>query len=530
MQRVLRSLGRISRAVLVLGPIALAAVGLGLAAQTPDAPAGRVLAQPVAPPGIDRGALDEPPARAVRGPRDGSGARRARSAAAPSRSYVPGRVIVRFRDGGAAAAVRALAARGLGAPRVTRPSWADFDLLEIDPSLDPEAVAAELAARPDVEYAQACYRVYAYFRPNDPLYDRQWNFQVIGMEQAWDINPGASAEVIVAVLDSGIAYRDALYEFVAPAFVDNGVTYPALGRITVPFAAAPELAGPSRFVSPRDFIWDDTEPVDMDGHGTHVAGTIGQLTNNGVGVAGMAFNVRFMPVKVIAGDWDDIFGSPFIGTDDVVARGIRYAADNGAKVINMSLGRTGPPAPVVGAAIRYAVSRGAFVAVAAGNEYEDGNPTEAIAEEAAPIDGAMVVGAVGRDSPQPRRAFYSSVKPAVEIAAPGGDIRRGGTAAGIYQQTFDPAFSDTFALPPSLYRAPRFDAFAYRPFQGTSMATPHVAGLAALLYTQGITRPAAIEAAIKRFATDLGPPGRDDEYGHGLINPRATLRGLGLIR
>jgi serine protease len=530
MTRVLRRLRSVPWAVGVIGTLGLAVLGLGLAAQVPDVPAGRVLAQPAAPPGIDRGVLDELPARAVRGPRDGSGGRRTAAGASPARPYVPGRVVVRFREGGAAAAVRALAARGLAAPRLIRPSWADFDLLEIDPSLDPEAVAAELAARPDVEYAQASYRVYAYFRPNDPLYDRQWNFQAIGMEQAWDINPGASSDVIVAVLDSGLAYRNAIYEFIAPAFVDNGVRYPALGRITVPFAEAPELAGPNRFVSPRDFIWDDTEPVDMDGHGTHVAGTIGQLTNNGVGVAGMAFNVRFMPVKVIAGDWDDIFDSPFVGTDDVVARGIRYAADNGAKVINMSLGRTGPPAPVVGAAIRYAVSRGAFVAVAAGNGYEDGNPTEAIAEEAAPIDGAMVVGAVGPDGNQPRRAFYSSVKPAVEIAAPGGDLRRGGAAAGIYQQTFDPAFSDTFALPPSLYRAPRFDAFAYRPFQGTSMATPHVAGLAALLYTQGITRPAAIEAAIKRFATDLGPPGRDDEYGHGLINPRATLRGLGLIR
>ena len=78
--------------------------------------------------------------------------------------------------------------------------------------------------------------------------------------------------------------------------------------------------------------------MDLDGHGTHVSGTIGQLTNNGVGVAGMAFNVRIMPVKVISETWDLIFGAPNDGTDDVVARGVRYAADNGAKVINMSLG------------------------------------------------------------------------------------------------------------------------------------------------------------------------------------------------
>ena len=126
------------------------------------------------------------------------------------------------------------------------------------------------------------------------------------------------------------------------ASTDDGPLYPALGVVDVPFAAAPELGetGSTRFVAPRDFIWDDELPVDLDGHGTHVAGTIGQLTNNGVGVAGMAYNVRIMPVKVIQGVWDDVFDSPNVGTDDVVARGIRYAADNGAKVINMSIGRS----------------------------------------------------------------------------------------------------------------------------------------------------------------------------------------------
>ena len=78
----------------------------------------------------------------------------------------------------------------------------------------------------------------------------------------------------------------------------------------MPFAAAPDLAPASRFVSPRDFIWDDDLPLDLDGHGTHVAGTIGQATNNGVGAAGMAFNVQIMPVKVIAELWDDIFEQP----------------------------------------------------------------------------------------------------------------------------------------------------------------------------------------------------------------------------
>jgi serine protease len=280
-------------------------------------------------------------------------------------------------------------------------------------------------------------------------------------------------------------------------------------------------------VAPRDFIWGDTTPFDLDGHGTHVAGTIGELTDNTVGVAGMAFNVRIMPVKVLDGVWDDIFGSPFEGTDDLVARGIRYAVDNGAQILNMSIGRTGSPAPVVQDAIAYAVSHGAFVAVAGGNGFLEGNDIERVAEFAPQIDGMVAVAAIGPDK---RRAFYSTTAPYIEIAAPGGNQRAAGTAGGILQQTYDLDLVETFLQPPSRYRAPRFDSFAYEFFQGTSMAVPHVIGFAALLMQQGITDPAAIEAAMKRYATDLGAPGRDNEYGYGLINPPAALRGMGLAR
>ena len=88
----------------------------------------------------------------------------------------------------------------------------------------------------------------------------------------------------------------------------------------------------------------------------------------------------------------------------------------------------------------------------------------------------------------------------------------------------------TFEQGPARYVAPRFDVFGEFFFQGTSMSAPHVSGLAALLYEQGVTRPAAIEAAIKKFAVDKGAPGRDNEFGYGLINARNTLRGLGLAR
>jgi serine protease len=304
------------------------------------------------------------------------------------------------------------------------------------------------------------------------------------------------------------------------------VNFPALGQVDVPFAVAPDLGG-DRFVSPRDFIWDDNLPLDLAGHGTHVAGTIGQLSNNGMGVAGMASNVRIMPVKVIDTEWDFIFDSPFIGTDDTVARGIRYAADNGAKVINLSLGRDGDPAPAIRSAVEYAVSHGAFVVVAGGNDALEGNSPERYADFAPQIDGMVSVAATGPDR---RRSVYSTIGSYIELAAPGGDFSRGGALGGILQQTLDLDLVETWAGPVSRYAAPRFDAFAYFYFEGSSMATAHVSGLAALLASQGITDPKAIEAILKQSATDLGASGRDDEYGYGLVNARAALRGLGLAR
>ncbi len=264
----------------------------------------------------------------------------------------------------------------------TRPSYADFDIVSLDPGEDAEAVARTLRARPDVEYAQPAYRMHTQFKPNDPLYAQlQWNLPLIDLESAWDIQTQAGSAVTVAILDTGVAYENATITATIPAFFDeDGRPYPALGRVTIPYAAATQLVSPGRFVAPHDFIWDTTTPLDFDGHGTHISGTVGQLTNDNIGTAGVAFNVKLMPVKVIGGVWDDIFGSPNEGTDDVVARGIRYAADNGAQVINMSIGRTGPAncttnsnvdgcAPAVEAAIRYAVSKGSFVVIAGGNEF-----------------------------------------------------------------------------------------------------------------------------------------------------------------
>ena len=477
---------------------------------------------------------------------------------ASGREYTPGRVIVRFRDGLTADERRSV--MRLATPSgemMPRREHADFDVIRIDEAEDAEAVAARFAERLDVVYAQAAYRVHAMtpFVPNDPDYARlQWNLPLINMERAWEIQPQAASTVTVAVVDTGMAYRAATLTANIPAFTNRGVRYPALGTQTIPFAAAPQLVGggnTSRIVSPYDAISRGINPpLDLDGHGTHVSGTIGQLTNDGIGLAGIAFNARLMPVKVLGGFWDVVFGSaPFQGgSDDDVAAGLRYAADNGAKVINMSLGSSGPPdcgtnpnrsgcSPVIEAAMRYAVGKGAFVVVAGGNEFEDfvppfgTNPTSVLAEIASRINGAISVAAV---DPNKARSFYSSTGTYIEIAAPGGSNRGfPGSSGFVFQQTFNFNFVETFdptVVPPSQYAAPRFDILANIGYIGTSMAAPHISGVAAMLIQQGITDPAAIEAAIEQTALDLGTPGRDDQYGFGLVDARAALRGLGLAR
>ena len=140
----------------------------------------------------------------------------------------------------------------------------------------------------------------------------------------------------------------------------------------------------------------------------------------------------------------------------------------------------------------------------------------------------MSVAAVDRAK---ARAFYSNTGSWVELAAPGGSNRGfSGPDGFIFQQTFDFDFVETYDLSPAQYRAPRFDVLANIGYIGTSMATPHVSGLAAMMMQQGITDPKAVEAALERFAIDLGTPGRDNSFGYGLVDARASLRGLGLAK
>jgi serine protease len=466
--------------------------------------------------------------------------------------YRSGRVIVRFRDEAALSdrrdAVRAASRTG---DIATRPSYADFDIVQIDPSEDVEAAAAILRNRPEVQFAQAAYRKRATAAPNDPLYSTlQWNFPLINMEKAWDIQPQAGSAITVAVIDTGMAFLNVTITANLRAFRDDqGNRYPALGIVTIPYSAAPQLVGAGnagRIVSPYDFVSNTTTPFDFEGHGTHVSGTIGQLTNDGIGTAGVAYGVKLMPLKVLASDWDVIFGvaSDVGGFDDDIARALHYAADNGAKIVNMSLGGSGPSdcatnanqpecSPVIEAALRYAVGKGCFVTLAGGNEFEDTvppfgtNPTSVLAEIASRIPGVVSVAAGDRAK---AHAYYSSTGSYIELAAPGGSERGFGSNGFVRQQTFDFNFTDTFLLPPSQYRAPRFDVFGYIGYIGTSMAAPHVAGVAAMLMQQGVTDPAAIEELLEKTAVDLGTPGRDNTFGFGLVDARAALRGLGLAK
>ena len=410
-------------------------------------------------------------------------------------AFVPGKLVVKFAEGLTDRDVaRTVSAAGGVSGRNL--AYADFTVVTLADGVDPVAAAARASAEPGVMYAEPLARRYHMYRPNDPLYEFQWNLQRLDLEQAWDINLGASNAIVVAVIDSGVAY------------VTKGA-----------FVQAPDLAG-TRFVPGYDFIWDDNEPFDLDGHGTHVAGTIAQTTGNASGTAGFAFNVSLMPVKALEGEWDEILGAPNFGTAATVAQAIRFAVDQGAKVLNLSLGGY-TTSTAERDALVYAVDKGAIVIIAAGNDGEDGSPVSYPAQYAKDLDGVIAVGAVDY---QLLRAKYSNVNDYVEMVAPGGDLdadRNGdGFGDGVLQQTLDFDAVAQF----------RFNEFGYFFLNGTSMSTPHVSAMAALLMDQGVTNPKAVEAALKRFATDAGPSGRDNEYGYGLINPRATLRGLGLAR
>ena len=389
--------------------------------------------------------------------------------------WVPNEIIVKFKKGLSQDHISRVNRRHGTSVLYTSP-FAGFKRIKVPPPKTPKQVVELYNREPDVEYAELNYYAYAFFVPDDPYYYLQWHlyetYAGINIEPAWDITTG-DPNVIIAVLDTGVAYENF-----------RG------------FQRAPDLAN-TRFVPGYNFIRNNAHANDDDGHGTHITGTIAQSTNNGLDVAGIAFNCSIMPVKVLSRRGE----APYT----TIADGIYFAADNGADVINLSLG--GPSHSVtLRDAVAYAYGKGVTIVCAAGNEYEEGNPTM---YPAAYDDFCIAVGATRYDQ---TRAYYSTTGSYLDLTAPGGDLNvdqnGDGYYDGILQQTFGSSPRD-------------WDYLWF--YQGTSMAAPHVSGIAALLISTGVTGPDAIREALQNSARDLGPDGWDEEYGWGLVDAYAAL-------
>jgi serine protease len=304
------------------------------------------------------------------------------------------------------------------------------------------------------EFIEPDYIYKAYIAPNDPDYGKQWNLRSINVEQAWDETRGSG--VTVAVIDTGISRVQDLQN--------------------------------TNFVKGYDFVNDRTEAPDDNGHGTHVAGTIAQSTNNQIGVAGIAYEAELMPLKVLSAGGG--------GTIADIAEAIRFAADNGADVINMSLGGGGE-SELMKEAIDYAHQKGVVIIAAAGNENRN--------SASYPARYAHVVGVAALDSVG-NKAPYSNYGAGVDLSAPGGS-KVNGDAGGILQNTIDPETGkDTFLA-----------------FEGTSMAAPHVAGVAALVKASGVTDPDQIADVLKQSALQVGEDALN-HFGAGKLDAAAAVK------
>lgn len=371
--------------------------------------------------------------------------------------FAPGEIVVKFRPNvGPLARQNSLLATG---SRMLEASpQGDVLRLQVKPGQEANVIA-DLLAQGEVEYASPNYYVYATGDPNDPYYSWQWGLQQvldydIDASEAWDIHTGANS-VIIAVIDTGV-------------------------DLDHPDLAAKITSGAQ---AGYNYISPGALPDDDNGHGTHVAGIAAAAGNNNVGIAGVSWGAKIMPLKILSAN-----GS---GSIYNLALAIRYAADHGAKVVNMSLGGScGTGWPDVESAVNYAVSKGVVLIAASGNNYAG------VVSCPGAINGVMAVGATDSSD---SRAAYSNYGTALDVMAPGS----------------------------SIYST--WPGGDYNYLSGTSMATPHVAGLAALVrsYAPGLSND-QIQNLIQNNTDDLGATGWDQFYGYGRINAYRTLSAAAL--
>jgi serine protease len=415
-------------------------------------------------------------------------------ASAAASDYVPGEVIVRYEDGTTASV--ASAAQDDTGTVVEHALPGGSQQLAIEDGDSVRETIGELEDDPNVEYAVPNWRAQAAQAPtNDPAWRRQWNLFSpwgINLGEAWTLARSLGAPggrgAVVAVLDSGVAYENR-------------------GR----FRRAPDLRH-STFVHPFDFIDNDRHPNDSFGHGTHVAGTIAQTTGNGVATAGIAYNAKIMPIRVL-----DDQGS---GDSAAIARAIRWAARYGADVINLSLEfpaevRAAEIPDVIGA-LRYARRRGSLVVGAAGNQADF--------TVAYPARAASVL-AVGATTITGCQADYSNSGDDLDVVAPGGGADAPNNDSVWDSQHCDPdSFGRTIFQQTLVSRGVRRFGLPGG-YEGTSMAAPHVSAIAALIIaTKRLgpnPSPHTVEAHLEATAR---PTDRPDRYGAGLVDAGAALR------
>jgi serine protease len=426
--------------------------------------------------------------------------------------FVPNQLLIQFRAT-ATEADRKRAIREEAVELIIDVTSDGLEKVRVLPNDTVERAAARFARRPDVEYAVPNARAHAFFVPNDSLItsttmDLAWNLRSVHAYDAWDIQTG-DPRIVVAILDSGVAYEDREIPDYERANIWPGTTM---------YRQSPDLAGP--FLPGWDFVFNDPYADDDFGHGTTIATVIAGTPNNIAGSAGIAFGTTIMPIKIL----------DFQGDSDIslIAAGLHFAADHGANIVNMSLGL--PPLAIYQAdlnltqselqerlrplhdAVNYAQRRGVILVAAAGN-YD--------ADEVSLPAGYPGVIAVGATDPEGRRSSFSSFGRNLDLMAPGGgfdDLNHDHVQDAVFVLSIKPHRSEGSLAKP--------DSFGCFPFFGTSGATPHVAGGVALLMAQGYTSQGAIEQALS--STAVRPPdrlpGRDIEYGAGLIQLDAALR------